>query len=491
MLEDAIRNFYILTFAIYSFYKLLNISPTNKSIHLKLLLSSLLTSSISAVCFGEILSLNWIFILIIFFLIIHFFTKIHITTTYITVLFSFALSFITFNLCAIITGYILFPFYNKNYEVPWLLIRILAGSIHFFLIYSCFRIPRLQKGMKFLYHIPTNNIGATICIILFMFLIMFCQAKTNIESFTLKFTTVTLIPCFLLIYWWNYHLTQTYKKYTKRNEIASLNLLIEEQNQQINLLKSEHEKLERIIHKDNKLLPAISMAIIDSTKNKNDLFLTELATDSDLIGKLKQLYNERVETLSNYQKEIMSLPSTSFNTVNAVLSYMQSQALKENIQYQVILFDDLTTTIPREISENDFVHMLSDLLTNAINACRNIPSAAIQIYLGKFDNISTIKIYNTGHPFHIDTLNNLGQSRHTTHADTGGSGIGFMDIWQIKERYAATLLIDEITDTSSSQSTVCINILFNHKNHYIIQSDRHKELSSYINRPDIMIFSKD
>ena len=180
-----------------------------------------------------------------------------------------------------------------------------------------------------------------------------------------------------------------------------------------------------------------------------------------------------------------------FNSVNAILSYMQSLALKENIQYQLILFDDLTSTIPSEISEDDFVHILSDLLTNAINACRNTPSSAIQIYLGKFDDISTIRICNTGQIFHIDTLKNLGQSRHTTHADTGGSGIGLMDIWKIKERYAATMLIDEVTDTSSSQSTVCINILFNHKNHYIIQSDRHKELSAYINRPDIMIFSKD
>ena len=233
------------------------------------------------------------------------------------------------------------------------------------------------------------------------------------------------------------------------------------------------------------------MAILDFKGNNNELYLLEADTDSTLLKKLKQLYDERVEILSNYQKEIVSLPSTAFDTVNAVLSYMQSQSLKESIAYQVILFDDLTSTIPSEISEDDFIHILSDLLTNAINACRNIPSAAIQIYLGKFDNISTIRICNTGQVFHIDTLKNLGQSRHTTHEETGGSGIGLMDIWRIKERYAATLLIDEVTDTSLSQSTVCISILFNHKNHYIIQSDRHKELSTYINRPDIMIFSKD
>lgn len=61
----------------------------------------------------------------------------------------------------------------------------------------------------------------------------------------------------------------------------------------------------------------------------------------------------------------------------------------------------------------------------------------------------------------------------------------------LKEKYKATLLIDEITNKDSDTTYTCINILFNHKNHYIIQSDRHKELSNYINRPDIMILSKE
>ena len=206
--------------------------------------------------------------------------------------------------------------------------------------------------------------------------------------------------------------------------------------------------------------------------------------------KVKQLYDEREEILATYEDERSRLPETKFSSVNAVLSYMYTEALKAKISCQVMLFDDLTTTIPYQITEDDFTHMLSDLLANAINASKGASSAFIQIYLGVIDGIATIKIYNNGKEFNIDTLQNLGLIRHTTHAHTGGSGIGLMDIWSLKEKYKATLLINEITDESSSSYT-CINILFNHKNHYIIQSDRHKELSSYINRPDVMILAKD
>lgn len=318
---------------------------------------------------------------------------------------------------------------------------------------------------------------------------MFCELKTKAEIYMYTFMSITLFLGFILIYWWNYHITQTYRKFLRKHEIDSLNLLLEERNQEITYLKNENDKLARIIHKDNKIIPALSMAIIDSYENKSTLDLSALETDSSLHGKLKQLYDERAETLANYQQEILRLPQTVFDSVNAVLSYMQTENLKAGIPFHVMLFDDLASTIPDEIAEDDFIHMLSDLLANAINACKDISSASIQVYLGKMDGISTIKILNTGNTFDIEVLRDLGLVRHTTHADTGGSGIGLMDIWKIKEQYKATLLIDEMVNPSNTYT--CVNILFNHKKHYIIQSNRHKELSSYINRTDIMIISKE
>ena len=345
--------------------------------------------------------------------------------------------------------------------------------------------------MKFLFHLPSNNIGSSLCIFLIMLIIMLCESKTTVESFTLGFASLIVIIGFLLIYWWNYHITQTYRKFLRRNEIDSLTLLLEERNQEILYLKKENDKLAGIIHKDNKIIPSLSMAIIDSYENNTALDLSNLECDSSLYTKLKQLYDERCETLEKYHQEILHLPQTSFDSVNAVLSFMQSEALNAGIPYEVVLFDNLDSTIPAEITENDFTHILSDLLANAVNACRDIPSSSIQVYLGKMEGISITKICNTGNVFSMDALKNLGLARHTTHADTGGSGIGLMDIWKIKEKYKATLLIDEITSESSYEIHTHVNLLFNHKNHYIIQSDRHKELSRYINRPDIIILSKD
>ena len=491
MLAYIIRNFTIFLVATFAFYKLLNIVPKSKLIHYYLIIFSAIVSILAGFAFVSNQSANWIFILISLFILMKSTNNLTAVTTYLTTIFSFSLSFISFTISGIIVSLVLSPIYFQNYDVPWILIRILVGILHFLFISICFSIPRLRKGLNFLYYIPSFNIGSTICMFFITFLLMHAHAQAYTETYILNCMAAVLICGFLLIYWWNYHLTQTYCKFLRKNELGSLNLLLEERNQEIAYLRSENDKLARIIHKDNKIIPALSMAIIDSYKNKPELNSSELTTDSTLYIKLKQLYNERTEVLEKYQQEILHLPQTAFDSVNAVLSYMQSDALKSGIPYQVVLFDNLDSTIPNEIVEDDFTHILSDLLANAINACKGIPSASIQVYLGKMDEIPTIRICNTGNVFSIETLKNLGLSRHSTHADTGGSGIGLMDIWTIKQRYAATLLIDEIIGTDTSSSYTCINILFNHKNHYIIQSNRHKELSTCINRPDIRIIPKE
>ena len=491
MNKNFIKYFFISITAIYTYYKLLNRKPQNKYVHLFLMLfSSILSIGISLLSDNQQI-LRILILFAMFFLIMIKTEKLPVSLTYMTSLFAYALSYIVFTISIIFTTLPLIFFYYRNHSIPWSLVHALIGITQFILIYICFNIPRLQKGMIFLYSTPSGNIGSTLCLVFIMLILVAVQNENSTISYMFGFFSIILLSSILLIYWWNYHITQTYRKFLRKNELDSLNLLLEERNQKILYLKNQNDELARLIHKDNKIIPALTSAIMESYENKASLDLTEWETDSPLCMKLKQLYDERVNMLETYHNEIMNLPKTGFDSINATLSFMHSEASKSDIPFQVVLYDNLKSTIPDEIKEDDFNHMLSDLLSNAINACKNASSGSIQIYLGKTEEISIIKICNTGSVFHLETLKNFGLARHTTHADTGGSGIGLMDIWKIKEKYKATLLIDEITTASSSETYTCMNILFNHKNHYMIQSDRYKELNKYINRPDSIIISKE
>lgn len=412
--------------------------------------------------------------------------------TYVTTLFAFSLSFLSFILSGIASSLLLSPFYYNAYDIPWNIIHLGAGIIQFLSIYLCFKIPRLKRGMMFLYHIPSGNIGSTLCILVITFIIVYSYLESYTKTFIFSYSATIVITIFLLAYWWNYHLTQTYRKYLKKNEINTLNTIILEKDTEIQRLKTEHDRLARLIHKDNKLLPAFSMAITDFLENKNKLSSDELENyGNSLKDQLELLYDERMKSISEHSKSALPLPFTNLCSVDAVLSFMHKRALKENIQFQLILPDDIATTIINILSEEDLTLILSELLENALYASLGNPNANIQVHLGMHDEMLTIKVSNIGKGFEIDTLQNIGISKHTSHQDTGGSGTGMMDIWKLKERYHATLIIDEtFTDLEASLHT-SISLLFNQKNHYIIYSDRYKDLIKSINRPDVLILSKE
>ena len=492
MLEFTIRNISILSIAIYAFYKLLNIELSSHKILQTTLSISLPLSIVSTIFFYEKQFFNWCFILVTFFFTIKLISKIHFTIAYTTVLFSFAFSFITYSLTGILSSLILSIFFYGNYNLPWIFIHIMTFIIHFLLIYSCFRIPRLQKGMSFLYHIPSRNIGSAISFFIIMFVIIPSEVQTIIETLTIKTILFTFFFCFLLIYWWNYHLTQMYRKYLKKNEITTLNNLIFEKDTEIQRLKEEHDRLAHLIHKDNKLLPAFSLAITDFLENKNNLSSAELETyGNDLKNQLELLYDERMKSVSEHPENLLPLPLTNISSVDAILSFMYKKASKENIPFQLVLTDDISSIISIIISEKDLTLLLSELLENALYESHNIPNAEIQVHLGTYNETLTIKVSNIGKRFEIATLQNLGIAKHTSHQNTGGSGTGMMDIWMLKENYRATLIIDETSTDYETSAHTCISILFNRKNHYIIHSDRYKDLIKSINRPDVFLLSKE
>ena len=187
---------------------------------------------------------------------------------------------------------------------------------------------------------------------------------------------------------------QTYKKYLRKNELTSLKILLSEKEAEIEYLKTENDKLSRLIHKDNKMLPALSMAVTDLLENVPKLSLQEInSLAADLQIQLRTLYDDRLKILTSYEKGLLPISSTGFSSVNAVLMFMQKNAQQLGIRYQFMLSDPLSAIIPSIISEKDFSHLLSDLLDNAVIAAKDSSSCSIQIHMGYFDNIYTLKIF--------------------------------------------------------------------------------------------------
>ena len=62
---------------------------------------------------------------------------------------------------------------------------------------------------------------------------------------------------------------------------------------------------------------------------------------------------------------------------------------------------------------------------------------------GKIDETYGLYIYDSGVEFEPETLKNLGKKPSTTHADKGGTGMGFMNTFDTLRQYKASMIIHE------------------------------------------------
>ena len=143
--------------------------------------------------------------------------------------------------------------------------------------------------------------------------------------------------------------------------------------------------------------------------------------------------------------------------------------------------------IGKYISQTDLQTLLSDHIKDAVIAveAKGEGSGKILLDLSMQNDNYCITIYDNGVAFEIDTLSKLGMERVTTHAESGGSGIGFMTTFETLKKAYASLIITEFDSTMPFTKSVAFR--FDGESSFIIQSHRSEELKEKLTRDDVVI----
>ena len=123
------------------------------------------------------------------------------------------------------------------------------------------------------------------------------------------------------------------------------------------------------------------------------------------------------------------------------------------------------------ISKKDLEILIADLIKNAIIAISYSDNVnkSILVRLGVIDGIYSLYVYDTGIEFNIETLLNLGIKPSTTHADNGGTGMGFINAFDTLNKYKASIIIEELGKESKDNYTKVVIIkLFFRRYHYLL-----------------------
>lgn len=332
--------------------------------------------------------------------------------------------------------------------------------IYTLLINRIFKLKRLKYGISLLNGKLQDSYFSywifNLCFMSLMFAIIFQEiALFDIVNIG---TGLLLLIAFVFI-----TIKESIKLYYKQNllikDLESTKKELSEKNEELAKLEKENLEFSKTSHSLAHRQKALEYKL-------NKLINGDKATPQDTT---KEELKKELEDIS---KDIYKKPSdieiekTGIDKIDNMLEYMKSECDKNNIEFNLQIIGNIHYMVNHFISENDLEILLADHIKDAIIAIQHSTNKnrSILVKIGKIQKYYGIYIYDSGVEFTDEVLNKLGKEPITTHKDSGGTGMGFMNTFDTLKRYNASLNIIKIDKPSLDNYTKSVEILFDSKN---------------------------
>ncbi len=464
-IEYFIKTIFISIFTLYLNYKILNIEEKDKKEIIKNILVTIIFTGIGTIIkYYCNLTLSMIALDIFIACIFSAVTKRYISFSLIVTTISLTVNYILYSI-SIAVNYIIFKMFNITNEYITLIEIILIYIIIFNRIY---KMRRLKNGIAF-FKINENNEYFVIltlnasCVVFIIFTILI-----NIDI-TVKRTLFIYMVIFSIIMFISIQksLQLYYKQKLQERETAEIKEELNSKAKEIEELEKENLRLSKenhsILHKQKSLEYELSQVLLKNETIDKKEIKTKLQDIS------KEIPRETVP---------IELTKTNIKEIDNMLKYMQAECTKNKIDFELQINGNIHHMINKYIRKEELEILLADHIKNAIiaiNHSNNI-NKNILVRLGIIDGLYSLYIYDSGTEFEVETLKNLGIKPSTTHADDGGTGMGFMNTFDTLKKYNASMEIHEYGKPSKDNFTKVIKIIFNNKHEYKISSYREKEI---------------
>ncbi len=383
-------------------------------------------------------------------------------TTIISLAINYVISF-----CTIIISFIVNVIIQINDNYVNLGIIIVS---HIALLYNVLKMKRLKYGLSFLKGSKENDyidilvlnvsvtiLVSTIIIVNSSIILARDLAPGLIISVIIMIITIQKT---LQLYYKQKLLVQELNE-TKQELIETKKELKQLEEENLNFSKKSHTLAHRQKSLEHKILELTTKSEI-STEEVGEV-------ESKLEEIKKDLYKETA---------VVELTKTEIVEIDDMLKYMQAECIKNKIGFELQIAGNIHYMTNNFISKEDLEILLADHIKDAIIAINHTDNInrGILVRLGEIDGIYSLYIYDSGVEFEIETLKNLGKEPSTTHADEGGTGMGFMNTFDTLRKYQASLTIKEINNPTKDNYTKVLIFKFDKKGEFQITSYRQKKL---------------
>lgn len=465
IIVDIIRTYFIIICTYYMNLKLINRKMKYKYVFILCVVTIIITliSIILKKMYGFFYSIIFNIIVISFIFSIH--NKNNFISSLIVTVISLCINYILFSI-SILISYILNKITKIKNEYINISIIILLdmGIIHYFL-----KNTKIKKGLLFLheklkegyFEILILNISV---IILFTIIILSNYDKLVSRSFWLGLVVSSIIM-FITI---QKSLQLYYKQKMLIQDLNETKAELEQKNEEIKQLEQDNLNFSKKSHSIAHKQKALEHKLNKIMKN------AEIVEENDMKNRINEISQEIINTDTTNK-----LTKTNIQNIDDMLEYMKSECVKNKIEFELQLNGNIYYMVNNFVSKEDLEILLADHIKDAIiaiNYSDNV-NKSILIRLGIIDGIYSLYIYDSGIEFEIDTLKNLGKKPSTTHADSGGTGMGFMNTFDTLNKYKASMIIEEYGKPSRDNYTKAIMIKFDKNNEFKICSYRDEQVN--------------
>ncbi len=363
---------------------------------------------------------------------------------------------------------------------------IYAVLIQFLMAALPFRFRRFKKGMPFLVEYGSQDRGIYISILLLSAFSFF-----GIKSDT---DLIYIIPFFLcsacgltLLFWWRQSISKNYLEKVKAKELEELQVIIQGKDAELEQLKYHNNELSKIIHKDNKLIPAMEYAVREyllSAESETEIE-TSVKRAKELLEQLESMTRERSGILNTYEHKNKVLPSTNVPSIDTLMSYMLQKSNGYQIEFDLTVSGSVKYLVQNILDETDLRTLLADFMENAIIATKQCERRKILVHIGIVNEIYTIDVFDSGISFTAETLLHIGQMRFTTHKKDGGSGIGLMSTFEIARKYQSSFIIEELD--SRDLFVKKVSMCFDQLGQYRVKTNQAENVHLLSRRNDVIL----
>lgn len=346
------------------------------------------------------------------------------------------------------------------------IILVIIQSLHMLILYMIFKNKRFKYGFSFLNKKRSNeymdililNISV---IILFSIIIVIETSIKLVENLSIILVLFAIIM-FITI---QKSLQLYYKQKLLVQELEQTKQELADKKKEVEGLEAENIKISKNAHTLSHKQKSLEYKI-EEMINKTEISKEEAAEVRDRLKEIgKDLYKE---------KTTIELDKTGITEIDDMLTYMQSECKKNKIDFELQLKGNIHHMTNNLITKEDLETLLADHIKNAIIAINHTDNInrSILVRLGKIDEAYGLYIYDSGIEFEPETLENLGKKPSTTHADEGGTGMGFMNTFDTLRKCNASLIIEEYNEPSKDNYTKALLIKFDNKNEFKIKTYR-------------------